>query len=243
MAVGPDNNLYSPNPERRTVTAADGTELRLATVNGTTALVPANADPAGVTPYTAPADAPEANGLFATDTEPVTPAQYLAGGVAAAAGQPLSYDERVSTVLFIMLEPLPLVAITASIATLCIVLFFVTSSDSASMVIDIIATGGNPDPPVGTRLFWAISEGVVAAVLLLAGGLQALQTASITAALPFTFVLILMCVSLFRALSADEMTRFQRNRQRAVSAAERAAERTAEEYLEENLDTTARAGT
>lgn len=72
------------------------------------------------------------------------------------------------------------------------------------MVIDIIASGGNPDPPVGTRLFWAIAEGVTAAGLLLAGGLQALQAASITAALPFTIILLLSCVGLIRALHRYE---------------------------------------
>ncbi|MFG0315347.1 MAG: BCCT family transporter, partial [Phycisphaerales bacterium] len=88
-------------------------------------------------------------------------------------------------------------------ATLCIVLFFVTSSDSALMVIDIIASGGNPDPPVGTRLFWAVTEGLVASALLLAGGLVALQAASITVALPFTLILILACVSLLKALRQE----------------------------------------
>ena len=97
-----------------------------------------------------------------------------------------------------------LISIAAGAATLCIILFFVTSSDSASMVIDIIASGGNPDPPLGTRLFWAITEGLVAAGLLVAGGLGALQTASITAALPFTLILILACIALVKALFTYE---------------------------------------
>ncbi len=112
--------------------------------------------------------------------------------------------DRVATVLFVLLESYPLKWVTWTLATLCIILFFVTSSDSASMVIDIIASGGNPDPPVGTRLFWAITEGLVASALLLAGGLNALQTASITAALPFCVVLILMCFSLTTALVRHE---------------------------------------
>lgn len=112
--------------------------------------------------------------------------------------------DTTATALFVLLESMFearwIAMVAAGVATLCIVLFFVTSSDSASMVIDIIASGGNPDPPVGTRLFWAISEGVAASVLLLAGGLAALQSASIAAALPFTVVLILACVGLTRAL-------------------------------------------
>jgi len=96
-----------------------------------------------------------------------------------------------------------LTVLCAGIATTCIILFFVTSSDSASMVIDIIASGGNPDPPVGTRLFWAVTEGLVAAALLFAGGLEALQAASITAALPLTFILIVACYALVRALNDE----------------------------------------
>ena len=78
--------------------------------------------------------------------------------------------------------------------------YFVTSSDSASLVIDIITSSADPHPPVGQRVFWALTEGAVAAVLLLAGGLAALQTASILTALPFTAVLLLMCISLVRGL-------------------------------------------
>jgi choline/carnitine/betaine transport len=115
--------------------------------------------------------------------------------------------DTTATALFVLLESMFearwIAMIAAGVATLCIVLFFVTSSDSASMVIDIIASGGNPDPPVLTRLFWAISEGVAASVLLFAGGLAALQSASIAAALPFTVVLILACVGLTRALLAE----------------------------------------
>jgi choline/carnitine/betaine transport len=115
--------------------------------------------------------------------------------------------DTTATALFVLLESMFeskwVAMLAAGVATACIVLFFVTSSDSASMVIDIIASGGNPDPPVLTRLFWAISEGVAAAVLLYAGGLVALQSASIAAALPFTVVLILACVGLTRALLAE----------------------------------------
>jgi choline/glycine/proline betaine transport protein len=87
------------------------------------------------------------------------------------------------------------------LAIVVVVTFFVTSSDSGSLVIDIITAGGNPDPPVIQRLFWAILEGVVAAVLLLGGGLVALQTAAITTGLPFSLVLLGMCFALHRGLA------------------------------------------
>ncbi len=136
---------------------------------------------------------------------------------------------RLPTVLFVLLQGLfgetgVVVVVAAGIATICVVLFFVTSSDSASMVIDIIASGGNPDPPVGTRLFWAITEGVVAAGLLLAGGLLALQAASITAALPFTVILLAAAVSLTVGLHRNERPEMAEAAMEAV-APERAGPR------------------
>ncbi len=138
----------------------------------------------------------------------LTAAEYFASPVVEGdTGERLAYQERLATVLFVLLgntfESRPIAMVAIGIATLCIILFFVTSSDSASLVIDIIASGGNPDPPVGTRLFWAISEGLVAAILLVAGGLEALQAASIAAALPFTLVLIASCIALVLALKTD----------------------------------------
>lgn len=140
--------------------------------------------------------------------EPLTAAEYFAAPIASEhTGDPLAYQDRLATVLFVLLgntfESHGIATLAIGIATLCIILFFVTSSDSASMVIDIIASGGNPDPPVGTRLFWAISEGLVAAALLIAGGLKALQAASIAAALPFVIILIAACIALVKALEAD----------------------------------------
>ncbi|MFT4813322.1 MAG: choline/glycine/proline betaine transport protein [Paracoccaceae bacterium] len=111
------------------------------------------------------------------------------------------------TALFVMLEQLPWSNVMSLVATLLIVTFFVTSSDSGSLVIDIITSGGNEDPPVWQRIFWAIIEGAVAAALLVAGGLSALQTAAITSALPFAFVMFLMCFGLYRGLSAETLKR------------------------------------
>ncbi len=108
--------------------------------------------------------------------------------------------------LFMLLDQYPMATITSFLATCCVILFFVTSSDSASMVIDIIASGGNPDPPRLQRFFWAVTEGLVAIALLYAGGkesLNALQTAVITTALPFSLVLIVMCYSLIVGLNRE----------------------------------------
>ncbi len=105
--------------------------------------------------------------------------------------------------VFIMLETLPLEAISSLLAITLVVTFFVTSSDSGSLVIDMITSGGDPEPPVWQRVFWAVTEGVVASVLLLAGGLVALQAATITMALPFCTVLLIICAGLYKALSND----------------------------------------
>lgn len=104
---------------------------------------------------------------------------------------------------FAMLEQMPVALLSSIAATVLIITFFVTSSDSGSLVIDMLASGGNPNPPRGQRVFWAISEGAVAAVLLIAGGLGALQTASITTGLPFAVVLLLMAYSLVKGLRKE----------------------------------------
>ena len=89
------------------------------------------------------------------------------------------------------------------LTTVLVVTFFVTSSDSGSLVIDIITSGGNQNPPVWQRIFWAVTEGVVAAVLLVAGGLTALQTAAISSALPFAFIMLLICYGLHKGLRSE----------------------------------------
>ncbi|MFO7931338.1 MAG: BCCT family transporter [Thermodesulfobacteriota bacterium] len=120
---------------------------------------------------------------------------FGAGGIAK------TVQENIPISLFELLGNFPLAAVTSSLAIFVIVTFFVTSSDSGSMVIDIITSGGNPNPPVLSRLFWAITEGAVAAALLIGGGLAALQTATITTGLPFAIILLGMCFALYRGLS------------------------------------------
>jgi choline/glycine/proline betaine transport protein len=111
----------------------------------------------------------------------------------------------VSQAFFALLDVLPAAEVTAALATLIIVLFFVTSSDSGSLVIDMLTAGGHTDPPKVQRVFWAVTEGVVAATLLLGGGLQALQTAAITSGLPIAVILLLMCYTLYRGLATDRI--------------------------------------
>src|SRR5690554_1209438 len=105
--------------------------------------------------------------------------------------------------LFKMLEHLPLTAIISFIAVTLIVVFFITSADSGSLVIDSLAAGGAEDTPVWQRIFWAGSQGTVAAVLLLAGGLQALQSMTVASALPFTVIIIIAAIGMWRALTIE----------------------------------------
>ncbi|MGE4294272.1 MAG: BCCT family transporter [Campylobacterales bacterium] len=102
--------------------------------------------------------------------------------------------------LFKLYEHLPLTSVLSIVTVFLIVTFFVTSSDSGSLVIDSLASGGAPYTPVWQRVFWASTEGVVAAVLLIAGGLGALQTASIVSALPFAVIMLIAAVGMWRAL-------------------------------------------
>lgn len=111
--------------------------------------------------------------------------------------------QDVTLALFVFLEELPLGAIVSWFAMALVVCFFVTSVDSAALVIDTITSGGREDGPVWRRVFWAVLGGVIAAALLSTGGLQALQAASIASALPFTVVMLMMCWGLWRGLQRE----------------------------------------
>ncbi|MBL4645034.1 MAG: BCCT family transporter [Rhizobiales bacterium] len=129
------------------------------------------------------------------------------GGIAisqvmADAAAPVK-DAALELKLFEMLKPLPFAAITSFIGIVLVLVFFITSSDSGSLVIDTITAGGKTDAPASQRVFWCTFEGLVAATLLLVGGsgaLTALQAMAVSTGFPFTIVLLAMCVSLFIGL-------------------------------------------
>ncbi len=112
-------------------------------------------------------------------------------------------NSNVSQALFAFLERMPLASITTPIAMIMVILFFVTSSDSGSLVIDILSSNGSDKGPVALKVYWASIEGIVAIVLLLAGGLGTLQTMAIASALPFTIILLISTYGLFKTLSID----------------------------------------
>ena len=105
--------------------------------------------------------------------------------------------------LFKLLEKLPFTEFVSSLTILLIITFFVTSSDSGSLVIDSLAAGGRSDTPWWQRSFWVVTEGAVAAVLLIAGGLTALQTAAIVSALPFAVIILISMFGMWRALRIE----------------------------------------
>ena len=112
-------------------------------------------------------------------------------------------QQDVSLALFKFLEYFPFSNVLSLVAVIMLVVFFVTSSDSSAMVIDMLASGGDSKAPVWQRVFWSCVIGAVALALMLAGGLQALQAATIASALPFSIVLLLATYGLLKALNID----------------------------------------
>lgn len=129
-------------------------------------------------------------------------------------------DDNVATALFVFLEDFPFSVVLNIIGVILIASFFVTSSDSGSLVVDSLTSGGKIDAPVGQRIFWALAEGVVAAVLLIGGGLQALQTASIVTGLPFALILLFMCYSLYIGLRDEYLKMEEKKAQKELESYE-----------------------
>ncbi|MFC4168098.1 BCCT family transporter [Teichococcus aestuarii] len=123
-------------------------------------------------------------------------------GVTTAVSTAVQND--VTLALFVFLEQFPLATLSSWLAMVLIVTFFITSADSAALVVSTITAGGRTDVPLWQRIFWAVSSGVIAAVLLASGeGLRALQTAAIASALPFAVVMLLICYGLLRGLQRE----------------------------------------
>ena len=135
--------------------------------------------------------------------------------------------------IFKLIEYYPLTKPLTLVIVVMIMLWFVTSSDSASLVIDMLTAGGDTNPPKIQRLFWALSQGVIAAVLLVAGGLSALQAVAIIAGFPFAIVVFVMMYCLWRGLTRDRLTLY-RNQQWYITA-DSAEHNSANEFIDEHL--------
>ncbi len=110
---------------------------------------------------------------------------------------------RPELALFGMLNELPLTGLMSSLGIILALTFFVTSSDSGSLVIDTITAGGKIEAPRPQRMFWATVEGLIAIVLLIGGGLSALQAGVTATAIPFSILMLLMCYCIIRALNGE----------------------------------------
>lgn len=129
-------------------------------------------------------------------------AMFIDTGIAnGALGSAIAKD--VSVGLFRFFEFLPLPAITSTLAVLLVSIFFITSADSGALVVDSIAAGGETNTTTGQRVFWCVMEGFVAGCLLLAGGLTALQSATVASALPFAVIMLGLVVSLYLGMRED----------------------------------------
>ena len=123
--------------------------------------------------------------------------QVVSQGYMAVTDSPLPLQ------IFVMLADLPLAQITSFVAIILVVVFFVTSSDSGSLVIDVIASGGKVESPAPQRIFWCTFEGLVAIALIMGGGLVALQAMADSTGFPFTIVLLVATVSLVKGLMSE----------------------------------------
>ncbi|MEN3791570.1 BCCT family transporter [Fulvimarina sp. MAC3] len=127
-------------------------------------------------------------------------------------------DAELPVKLFAMLNQLPLTTITSFIGIILVIVFFVTSSDSGSLVIDTITAGGKLDAPTAQRVFWCTFEGLIAVALLLGGGLAALQAAAIATGLPFAILLLILTFSVGKGLIAERKKPFLQNQQHYQAA-------------------------
>jgi len=105
--------------------------------------------------------------------------------------------------IYALLEYFPLAWLTSVLAMVLVTVFFITSSDSGSFVVDMLCSGGNPNPPVVQRIYWAGLEGLIAIMLLLAGGLSALQAGAVSMGLPFCLILVAIALALMKQLRTE----------------------------------------
>jgi len=132
-------------------------------------------------------------------------ARHLAEQGVTSISEAVSENPALS--LHALLNELPIDGFTTILATIVVIIFFITSSDSGSLVDDMVTSGGHPNPPAAQRVFWAVSEGAVAATLLLAGGLQALRTASLISGIPMAIILLVAAYGLAKSLAVDQAGR------------------------------------
>ena len=116
---------------------------------------------------------------------------------------PLAVNDNISTALYVFFDKFPLAIVLKSLGVILICSFIITSADSGALVVDSITSGGKLKTPRFQRVIWAVATGVIAAVLMYGGGLNALQTVVTISGLPFAILLVMMCFSLYRGMNED----------------------------------------
>lgn len=139
-------------------------------------------------------------------------------------------------VLFDFLATLPFGPVLAVFAVVIVAIFFITSADSGALVIDMLASGGETEPPTWSRILWGSLVGAVAIALLLAGGLAALQTGAILTAIPVSVVMIGMCIATYRAFNAEHKVLVQVDRRLRREELSRRISKSVTNDLEDNFD-------
>jgi choline/glycine/proline betaine transport protein len=139
-------------------------------------------------------------------------------------------------VLFNLLGSLPFGVVLSVIAVIVIAIFFITSADSGSLVIDMLASGGDTNPPKWSRIMWASLGGLVAIALLVAGGLGALQTGAILTSIPVSIVMIGMCIATYKALNHEHQILVRAERRVRKEELSRQIGKTVTGHLEDNFD-------
>ena len=129
--------------------------------------------------------------------------QYFDQGVVTVADSVKEFKAELT--LFVFLQELPIATLTSIIGITVVLIFFVTSMDSGSLVIDTMTAGGKTDTPVIQRIFWCIALGLIGISLLLGGGLASLQALALATAFPFTIILLMMMYSLYRSLRSVDL--------------------------------------
>jgi len=122
---------------------------------------------------------------------------FGSGDIAAAV------QENSAIAIYKLLEHYPWQSLSSFLAVMLVAVFFITSSDSGSFVVDMLTSGGKPNPPVWQRIFWASTEGMLAIVLLIIGGLKALQAGAVSMGLPFCLVMVAIMISMVKELRED----------------------------------------
>ena len=124
--------------------------------------------------------------------------RFGAGGIAAA-----TFAE-VSSAPFAMFSNFPMSGLLTVAAMILTSIFFITSADSSTYVVSMMTAGGDLEPKTGLRIFWGVVAGVIAAMLLLSGGLKAVQTVAFAFGFPFMLIMVFMLVSLMKAFKAEK---------------------------------------